>query len=392
MVQHSARRCRRGAVAPMAALLLMVLVGMMAFAVDIGWVALTRSELQHAADGAALAAAGQLLDKYVLYYQANQTNQADVLSSAKKAAISAAKNYAGYNSAGGVASLELKDADIEFGFTDASGQYASEAKSSGFLNTVKVTLRRDGNANGSLPLIFARVFGSNSTDVTGLASSTIYTGDVDSFKQSGRVLPVAFDLNHWNNFRSTGLGPDGDKLTDSDGDPVLQVYPSTKYKGNFGLLSLDNKNAGASTLSGWVNDGLSASDVQSLKSSSLIPLSEHNQSNWDWSGESGMKESVVHTIEDHVGERYLLPLFKSYNSGTPNSSDYEAGAGKGGNYDYNIVQFVPVEIVSSKSGVLVKPTTWVSDPNQDILINVAPADSDTASKAKTTFTPPKLSQ
>lgn len=48
---------RRGAVLVLAALLLVILFGMVAFSIDIGYVALTRTQLQRAADGAAHAAA-----------------------------------------------------------------------------------------------------------------------------------------------------------------------------------------------------------------------------------------------------------------------------------------------------------------------------------------------
>ena len=51
---------RRGAVAPLAAILLVPLLGMVAFAVDSGWMVLARSDLQNAADAAALAGAQQL--------------------------------------------------------------------------------------------------------------------------------------------------------------------------------------------------------------------------------------------------------------------------------------------------------------------------------------------
>ena len=49
---------RRGAIAVLAALLCVILLGMIAFAVDIGYLALGRTQLQASADAAALAAAG----------------------------------------------------------------------------------------------------------------------------------------------------------------------------------------------------------------------------------------------------------------------------------------------------------------------------------------------
>ena len=52
---------RRGAVAPLTAIMMVPLLGLVAFAIDAGWMALSRSGLQDAADAAALAGAQQLL-------------------------------------------------------------------------------------------------------------------------------------------------------------------------------------------------------------------------------------------------------------------------------------------------------------------------------------------
>ncbi len=56
------RAPRRGAIAPLAAILMIPLMGMIAFAVDRGWSSPTHNELQAAAEAAALTGAGQLTD------------------------------------------------------------------------------------------------------------------------------------------------------------------------------------------------------------------------------------------------------------------------------------------------------------------------------------------
>ena len=52
------RKNRRGIIAVLAALLFIVMLGMVAFAVDLGYTAMIQTQLQAAADSAALAAAG----------------------------------------------------------------------------------------------------------------------------------------------------------------------------------------------------------------------------------------------------------------------------------------------------------------------------------------------
>jgi len=53
-----------GAVAVTVAILMFVLVGIAALAIDIGYLLVTRNELQNVADAAALAAASKLGDNY----------------------------------------------------------------------------------------------------------------------------------------------------------------------------------------------------------------------------------------------------------------------------------------------------------------------------------------
>src|SRR5436190_20070435 len=61
----SAKSKRAGAIAPLAALLIIPLVAMVAFAVDLGYIIQVRTDLQNTADAAALAGAQQSMEPYV---------------------------------------------------------------------------------------------------------------------------------------------------------------------------------------------------------------------------------------------------------------------------------------------------------------------------------------
>src|SRR5947209_2753882 len=165
MKSRTDRAVRWGGVVPLVALLMIPLCGMMAFSVDLTHIVLTQTELQSAADAAALAGADQLASGFVQYYLPGQANQATILSTAQANARTYAKNYAGKNSAGGVASLTLLDGDVEFGFTDSSGTYTALPTYTGYPNTIKVTVRRDSTANTPLALFFAPVLGVNTTSL-----------------------------------------------------------------------------------------------------------------------------------------------------------------------------------------------------------------------------------
>jgi hypothetical protein len=391
----SAQRPRRGAITPLTAFLLVFVIGMVSFAVDLGWVVVVRTELQAAADAAALAGADPLMDGYVQYQMASSASQPTILSNAMSTARTKAKTFASYNGAGGVSSLTLLDSDIEFGLTDASGNYtAYNSKSPVFPNTIKIVVRRDGNANGSLNLFFAQVLGNATSNLSARAAATITGGVVDSFSSSSphniRVLPVAYDVNAWNNFISTGLWPDGTSSYDANGVAQLQVYPYVKDTGNFGLLSLDDSHIGASTIDGWINYGVSTSDVAALQSAKLIPLSGHNPLSWDWTGDTGFKSDNVQTMNTWIGTTFYLPLFNPYNA---SDASYQAGVGNGSNYFYNIVQFVGVKIVQSPSSntqVYIEPAAVMD--TAAVFSTTAPVDTSKPGTVVTTFTYPRLSQ
>src|SRR5262244_3636552 len=108
MLRHllHAKARRRGAVIPLFAILLVPLLAMLAFSIDIGYIALVRTDLQTAADAAALAGAEKLQDLYVQYTLPGQTYQptilATVTSSSTDSPKDTAKRFARYNKAGNV--------------------------------------------------------------------------------------------------------------------------------------------------------------------------------------------------------------------------------------------------------------------------------------------------
>jgi hypothetical protein len=409
MTRHATvRNRRRGAIAPLTAILLIPLLAVIAFAVDMGYITHTQNELQSAADAAALAGSAQLPDNYPAYYLVSQNGQnqwqqassrAAILAAAQTSASTYAKKYAGYNQAGDVSSLTLLDSDIEFGYTDASGNYTPQPTYTGYPNTVKVTLRRDSTTNGPLGLFFARVLGMESVNLKATAAATIYTGTVNSFQTTNanivtKILPMTYDVNHWNNFIATGLDPDGNLNTDGNGSPVLAVYPSIKYTGNYGELSMDQFTNGSSSISGWIDNGVPSSALQHDVAVGLLPLSSHDATKPpDWLGNPGLKTSTIATTQKHVGQVYLLPLYKPVNTGVPDPSTYQPGLGQGSNYYYTIVKYVGVKIYSATSkSIVVQPTGDIA--TDGVLTGVAPAGppASSSSSVSTTFGPCKLTQ
>src|SRR5690348_6455203 len=119
---------RRGAVAPLAALLMTMLVGMLAFSIDVGYICAVEAELQNAADSAALAGAQQLQTLYISYYSPGQKQQSAYYQTAttntpgpngETPPITSAQQFAVYNQAGGV-NVEVPVSDISFSYYDGA--------------------------------------------------------------------------------------------------------------------------------------------------------------------------------------------------------------------------------------------------------------------------------
>jgi Putative Flp pilus-assembly TadE/G-like len=390
MCNPSTKTRRRGAVTPLIALLLVFLLGMVGFSVDLGYVALAQTELQSAADCAALAGCGPLMQGFVQYNLPGQStyNQAAILSSTLRSARTSAKTYAAYNAAGGASSLALNDSDIEFGFTDASNNYTPMPTYTGFPNTCKVTMRRDSTANGAVSLFFAPVLGITSQNLKASAAATLFAGSLNSFSAPPRshILPATYDINAWNTFLQTGQDPDGNITVDASGNPEIQVYPSLFAPGNFGQLSLDDTHVGEPTEANWVQNGISSSDLSALVSANLIPLSSHDSTKWNWIGDTGMKQSLVSTIDSYAGTTFYMPLFKPYST-----SPYSPGVAQGSQYCYQIVQFVGVKLMPGSNGAVIVEPTGVIDPNA-LYSSITPAGTGTQGTSVTTFTAPKLTQ
>jgi hypothetical protein len=129
---------------------------MIAFAVDVGYMNLTRTQLQAAADSAALAAAS-------VSYEDRSTIE------------SVAKTYAGYHYAGGH-KVQLNSADIEFGTWDSANRKFIPSTSLG--TAIRVTAKTSANNGGATPLFFARIVGHSSQNQSASAVAAVNPRDI----------------------------------------------------------------------------------------------------------------------------------------------------------------------------------------------------------------------
>ena len=185
-IEFKLLRNQRGVSAVIIALLLVVLLGMAALAVDLGYLYVTRNELQNVADAAALAATRRLGE----IYQAMPGNlQADYNLSNFPADRTDMENIAievaGMNKAA-AAGITILNADIEFGQWDFVNRSLTVTDDQP--DAVRVKARKDETANNPVTTFFAKVFNVNTMAVTATATAAL-SGQGET-EEGELILPI----------------------------------------------------------------------------------------------------------------------------------------------------------------------------------------------------------
>jgi Flp pilus assembly protein TadG len=407
---------RRAAVAPMAALLMAFLVGMLAFSIDIGYICSVQAELQDAADAAALAGAQQLQNLYVAYNFPGQTQQQQIYNTAttdtthSSSPIPTAQRFAAYNQAGGVY-ITVPTSDISTSYYNGTTFSAPSYSNNMFPNTVTVTTRRDTNANGSLGLFFAQIFGISTVNLTATASATIYAGDMTSQNPvqnaNTPMIPVGLDVNTYAAYASGNftLSQNGAFSSNSpylsssnvffapNNLPQLQVYPTpTNTPGSFGLIDVGTPSNSTPAFRAWIDDGETPNDITYLLNNNLLPVSPSAPAPWKVG--PGLKSTLLSNFQSIIGVPSLIPLFQPY-SPLPN---YVAGNGTGQNATYAVVGFAGVTISqadgSGNAGMTISIQLSAIVPPNAVINNAAPAGTQQSvfGTPLTTFVSAKLTQ
>ncbi len=196
----------RAATAALVALLITSLVGFTALAVDLGMLLTAKAQVQNAADSAALAAVDTML---AMDAQQNTIAQPTV-------ALESAETFSSANQAMGV-SLNLKDPpgdDFIIGYWDPeAGDFDYNRTGLGISNPddltgVRVTVRRDEQANTPVSTIFAKIMGVSEVAVK--ATSTAFLGYPGKVPKGAMLMPIAVSRS----LATNGDGPNcGEELS-----------------------------------------------------------------------------------------------------------------------------------------------------------------------------------
>jgi hypothetical protein len=179
-------------------LMMVVLMGFLAFAVDLGYIYTVRTQLQRSADASALAGALSLYHPH-----ASLENAAYTLSPDPAEARQDVRRFVQRNPAGAlpldVIANEGNDpsGDIVLGrLYNPSDRTEPLDTLSDTPNSIRVHVPlMGGHPNGAVPTFFARVLGQTTVDVNAMATATVWCP---------ALLPFATSIANWQSLAQDG--------------------------------------------------------------------------------------------------------------------------------------------------------------------------------------------
>jgi hypothetical protein len=306
--------------------MIIVMMAMIVFAVEVGYLCVVRAQLQNAADAAALAAVWDLMDE-----DRFQGDTAGAFARARDRA----REYAKLNLVLG-AGCEVPDnpwneadGDLVIGRLNDPANHDETISVTGDpteFNSVLVRVRRDSEHNGRVPLFFSRLLGIDYASITAEAVASFDDGVIGFHRVSrspaSAVIPFAV---HQVEFESLldGIGPDSwafEELTGQlslggDNIPEMNLYPdqtggdqgsSGITPGNFGTVVIGGM-SGASTLVRQLETGLSQDDLSFH--GGALQLSE-TDGILELSGNTGVTAGIESAMRELVGETRIILLYR----------------------------------------------------------------------------------
>lgn len=331
------RAQRKGAIAVLAAFLMIVLVALAAFAVDLGYLTVARTELQRTADSAALAASWDLIDEAAL---TGNTSMVKSIAKANKTA----EQFVSLNAVCGTAPRiktnrsNKPDGDVVVGTYSGGGLTFNDTED---YDAVLVRVARSADRNGEVPMFFAHVLGIQSRTARAQAISGLLK-KIGGFRtpvsrENVPILPITLELETWNDLVEGHIDDDGwswDQnleaiLPGRDRIPEVSLYPqNTGSPGNCGTVNIGTSANSTAYLSRQIRNGLSPADFAyhggelKLDANGELPLS----------GNPGLSAAIADELIATSGQTRIIAIYKEV-------------SGSGNNAVYTIVKFVGVRIM-----------------------------------------------
>ena len=253
-------QCEKGVIAILIALLLPIIIGFGAFAVDFSYRFLVRSELQNAADATALAAAS------CLFGRANCGN----LNATKPDWNTARQSAIDYVSKNSSENTPLTNVAVDYGYWNITGtpaglQSLPKTPATNDLAAVKITISKDIGANGGpVKTFLAPILGIYSKSLSATAVAVV---PYPTSSGIGTVFPVAITKclydDYWDGANkkpkiANAKNIEGFDLPQTVGEPYLFKVTSSLHTcgceaGQWSSLDTDSNST--TTIRGLISNG-----------------------------------------------------------------------------------------------------------------------------------------
>lgn len=306
---------RRGIAVVFTAVSLTMLVGFAALAIDIGYAYSVRAQLQRNADAAALAGAIVLTSDKMLSPTYDPTS--DVITEVQAYGL---KNV----TAGSTTQIYANDIIMGQVSDPLDPNEAINPLLSPF-NAVSVTVRREANQNGEIPMFFASILGVGSVGLRATARAAVEDG-FSAFRPPGSgespLLPFGVSIDKFNDQITNGNGPDVWSWNEAlsapeqvpDGEKEIWIFPAAgDAAGNFGTLNIGIGNQGSNQLGDQIRNGITDQELMAeIGTGNLLFVdSSGNSITYTMTGNPGISAGISADVQARVGDVVAYFIYDS---------------------------------------------------------------------------------
>jgi hypothetical protein len=352
MQKRGSLRRRKGAIAVLAAVTLIVFLSLLALSVEVGRLNVARTEAQRTADAAAMASVGLLLEQRA----ALQVNPSTI--------VQLANEYSHKNQVSGGEVTLARTSDVVTGRLSPENIVGSAPTNT--WNAVKVFVRLDGGTNARMPLAFARVLNQDTAAIRADATA-VFTDRFRGFRAitGGKgsddveyppLLPFTLPLSDWQNTLAGDApddfawNPDENRFTPGqDGRHEINLYPlNLEGGGNFGTVDMGSDNSNTPRLRKQIRRGLSPAELEFHGGS----ISLDTTGRTFLSADPGLKAGIERDLKSIIGQPRIIPLHTAL-KGSGQSASYEIRGFAG-------VRIIDVELGGNQKHVLIQSAAVIT--------------------------------
>ena len=305
-------RKRRGITMVFVVVLIPVLLGAAALTIDVGLLVNTKTDLQIAADAAALAGVAALSTDEMMRVRMREDDPSAMAAVTRMAERLAAR-FSSYNPSLGTETTYIDPHDITVGWIDlksGTSPIRTDVPPSQF-NAVQTIVRRTHKSrNGPVELLFARIFGIATGDVTATATA-VFDDRVAGLPPASGPTIWPLSINESVFLDSFKNGDDNfgyDDVTDSvsgfgDGINEIHLFPDKSAPGNFGALNFGGSGS-ASELVEQIDYGLTPEDIEASTGSTELSFLDDEGAHLSYEiyGNTGINATMEDNLRYHIGE------------------------------------------------------------------------------------------